>query len=120
MLDEHVVKTFSKEEEFLDEFGETAIVAAKLLNGEWHPNYFANDSVRANLKYFFSRGEVNDLAFDFAAVYHDKVGFSSVQIILKSSHRVVSIRVRKMNNELVGEKIVDKSIEKTSKEKRES
>lgn len=35
MMDERVVKTFNKEEEFLDKYGETASVAKKLLNGEW-------------------------------------------------------------------------------------
>ena len=113
-MDERVVATYNKEEEFLDEYGEIANVAAKLLASEWHPNYLASDSVRANLKYFFSLGEVNDLAFDFAAVYHDKNGFSSVQIVLKSSHRVVNIRVRKVNDELIGEKIVDKPIDKAN------
>lgn len=78
-------------------------------------NYYANDSVRANLKYFFSTGEVKDLAFDFASIHHDKNGFSSVQIVLKSSHRVVNVRVRKIKDELVGEKIVDKPVENINK-----
>lgn len=113
-MDERVIKTFTKEEEFLDEFGDTANVAVRLLNDEWYPNYSANDAVRANIKYFFSTGEVNYLAFDSASIYHDQYGFSSVQIILRSSKRVINVRVKKVDNELIGEIIVERLLDKTN------
>ena len=65
-MDERMVKGFNKEEEFLDEFGELAIIAANLLNQEWKPNYYANDSYRKSIKYFLSTGEMKDLVFDNA------------------------------------------------------
>jgi len=109
-MEEHLNKVCSKEEEFLDEFGNVASVTVRILNGEWQPNYDANDSVRRNQKYFFSTGEIKDLVFDSACIYHDNNGFSSAQITLKSSHRRVTVRVRLVNGELVGEKIVDRPI----------
>lgn len=109
-MEERSKRLYRKEEEFLDEFGGVTSVAAKLLNGEWEPNHHANDAVRENLAYLFSTGEVSHLVFDLAEVYHDKNGFSSVQIILKSSHRLVNVRVRKIDDELVGEKIIDKPV----------
>jgi len=109
-MEEHLNKVYSKEEEFLDEFGNVASVTVRTLNGEWQPNYGANDSVRRNQEYFLSTGEIKDLVFDSACVYHDNNGFSSAQITLKSSHRLVNVLVRLVNGELVGEKIVDKPI----------
>jgi hypothetical protein len=41
-------------------------------------------------------------------VYHDDKGFSSAQIVLKSSQRIVNVKVRKIGNEFIGETIVDK------------
>jgi hypothetical protein len=107
-MEERLNKTYFKEEEFLNKFVNTAIVAVRILNGEWQPNYAADDSVRRNHEYFFSTGEIKDLVFESASVYHNNNGFSSVQIILKSSHRLVNVRVKVINGELVGEKIVDR------------
>jgi len=108
-MEEHFKRLYCKEEEFLDEFGDSASVVTKLLNGEWQPNHTANDTTRKNLDHFFSTGEVNNLVFDSASVYHDDNGFSSVQIILKSSHRLVNVRVRKVRGKLIGKKIIDRS-----------
>jgi hypothetical protein len=111
-MEEHLKKVYNKEEEFLDEFGDLASVVARTLNNEWQPNYAANNGVRKNQDYFFSRGELKDLVFDSASTYHDNSGFSSAQIILKSSHRLVNVRVRLINGELVGERIVDRPIKR--------
>ena len=108
MIDEYYVKTFIKEEEFLDEFGEISRIAADILNGEWTPNYYSSDYARENLKYFFSTGDVDQLVFHSASIYRSNNVFSSVQILLKSSHRTVNVRIKQVNNELVGEKIVDR------------
>jgi hypothetical protein len=109
-MTENLKKLYKKEEEFLDEFRNIASVAVKLLKGEWQPNYSASDATRKNQEYFFSKSQIKDLVFDSAAVYNDDNGFSSVQIILKSSHRIVNVRVRTVNGELVGEKIIDRPI----------
>ena len=100
--------SYLKEEEFLDEFFNVADKAAQLLNGDWKPNSACTDKARHNRDYFLSTGELYQLTFDSAAVYHDENGFSSVQIILKSSKRIVNVRVRKVNGSLIAEKILDK------------
>lgn len=110
-MEEHLHKVYSKEEEFLGEFGNLTSVATRILTGEWQPNYSASDNVRRNQEYFFSTGEMKELVFDSACVYHDNNGFSSAQIILKSSHRLVNVRVRLVYGKLVGEKIVDGPVE---------
>ena len=110
-MEERMVKAFNKEEEFLNEFGDAAIVAANLLNREWQPYYSADDLYRSNLKYFFSTKEVKDLAFDTAYVYHMDNRCSSVQIILKSSSQVITVRVKMIDDKLIAEKILEKATE---------
>lgn len=107
-MEERIKRYYLKEEEFLDKFYDAASVAAKLLDGEWQPNYACNDVVRKNGAYFLSTGELQQLVFDSASVCHDANGFSSVQIVLRSSKRVVNVRVRKVRGDLIAEKIVDK------------
>jgi hypothetical protein len=99
---------YTREEEFLEEFGNVASHAVKVLKGEWQPNYNASDSSRRNEEYYFSTGELNFLVVDSGTVYHDDKGFSSAQIVLKSSQRIVNVKVRKIGNEFIGETIVDK------------
>ena len=96
-MDEHFKQLYEKEEEFLDEFGASASVASELLNGAWQPNYGANDTIRNNVQYSLSSGAVKSLTFDSASVYHNRNGFSSVQIVLRSSKRVVNVRVRNVD-----------------------
>jgi hypothetical protein len=107
---ERLKKLYQKEEEFLDEYGQIVKVAVRVLKGKWEPNYSANDNTRKNQEYFLPTGEIKYLVFDSASVYHDNNGFSSAQIILKSVHRLVNVRVRVVNSKLVGEKIVDRPI----------
>lgn len=110
-MDERMVIMIKKEELFLNEFENAAIVAADSLNHEWNPNFYADDSYRSNLKYFFSQGEIKDLTFDSASVYYMGNRFSSLQINLKSSHRLVTVKVKMVNEKLIAEKLVDKSLE---------
>lgn len=110
-MDERMVKGFNKEEEFLDEFGEAAIIAADHIGREWKPNFYANDSYRASAKYFLSNGDIKDLVFDTAYVYHIGDKFSSIQIILKSSNRQVTVKVKLVDGHMIAEKIIDRSIE---------
>src|SRR4030042_2372970 len=107
-MEERYKRSYLKEEEFLDEFGDVANVAARVINGEWQPSYHANDSVRKNQEYFISTGELTTLVFDSASIYHNANGFSSAQIILKSSKRIVNVRVRNVKGKLIGKKIIVK------------
>lgn len=110
-MDERMVKVFKKEEEFLDEFGDVASVAAKFLDHEWTPSETADDARRATLEYFYSTNEVKDLNFDSAEVFHLGNQFSSVQIILKSSSRLVNVKVKLVGDKLIAEKVVDKPLQ---------
>jgi hypothetical protein len=100
-----------KEEEFLEQFPNAVSIANKLLKDEWKPNYLANDKSRNIIKYFLTTGEVENLVFDSASIYHNERGFSSLQLLLRSSKRRVTIRVEKKNGKWNGEKIFDKSME---------
>jgi hypothetical protein len=105
---EHLKRHYPKEEEFLSEFYDVASIAGKLLDGAWEPNPDCNDTTRKNQEYFYSTGELHILVFDSASVYHDANGFSSVQILLKSSNRFVNVRVKNVNDKLVGEILTDR------------
>jgi len=107
-MEEYLKRYYVKEEEFVDEFFGVASVAAKALNYEWRPDDQCNDATRKSRDYFLSTGELEQLTFMSAAVYHTAGRFSSAQIILESSKRVVNVRVKKVDGELVAEKIVDK------------
>ena len=101
-------RLYVNEEEFLEEFGDYAAAAQRLLGDEWHPNYHCDDRVRKNQEYFRSIGEQRQLVFESAAVFHDKGGFSSVQIFLRSSTRTVTVRVKNSGAKLVADKVVDR------------
>jgi hypothetical protein len=107
---EYLHRNYLREEEFLDEFYESASAARSLLQGEWTPDPGCNDAVRKNRDYFFSSGELTQLVFDAAAVFHTANGrFSSVQISLRSAKRQVTVRVRaEADGTLTAEKIVDR------------
>jgi len=104
---EHWHRSYLKEEEFWDEYPRIAHEVAKLLNSPWKLNPASNDKVRQQTVYLLSRGEFDVLRFDAAYVYHDENGFSSAQIILKSSKRTVNVRVKEINGSLLAEKILD-------------
>jgi hypothetical protein len=107
-MTEFLKRHYLKEEEFLDEFHMAAYAAAKLMGEDWHPTPSCNDNMRKQTKYFLDSGQQVNLVFDGASVYHDANGFSSAQIILKSSKRLVTARVRQVDGELVAEKLLDK------------
>jgi hypothetical protein len=107
-MTEYLRGLYTKEEEFLEEFSSSAAAAAEILSGDWQPNYHCDDHVRKNQSYFRSTGELTHLVFESAAVHHDSNGFSSVQIVLRSSTRTVTVRVKKVGVDFLAEKIVDK------------
>jgi hypothetical protein len=104
-------QNYLKEEEFLEMFYDVACVVEKILDEEWKPNSYCDDSIRKNQQYFLSTGELNSLIFDSASIYHDEKGFSSAQIVLRSSKRLVTVRVKSVNGKLIGEKIVDRPVD---------
>ncbi len=109
-MTEYMKRYYTKEEEFLDQFHMVAYTAADLMGDDWHPAPSCNDSMRKQTAYFLSTGELTSLVFDGAAVYHDENGFSSAQVFLKSSNRVVTVRVREVDGKWVAEKLLDKPV----------
>ncbi len=110
-MHEQLKHYYVKEEEFLDHFEHVAIVAARLLPGAWSPDYRCDDAVRQQRERRLAEGTQQELVFAGAAVYHRDGHFSSVQIALKSSRRMVNIRVRHgVTEELVAEKVVDRAV----------
>lgn len=107
-MNEHMKRYYQKEEEFLDEFPSVAGAAANLLKDEWEPDYECDDETRRKRDYFFKSKELYSLTFEGAAVYYDQKGFSSAQIVLRSSKRSVTVRVVKNNSDFEAKIIVDK------------
>lgn len=109
---EHMKRYYAKEEQFLDEFEPCVNAAVAILGDDWQPDWHCDDRVRQNRKYFMETGELPGLVFDGAAVYHDENDrFSSVQITLKSPKRCVTVRVRKIGNELLAERLSDRPMD---------
>ncbi len=106
---EQMKRYYQKEEEFIEEFLDVTDAVTKILKDEWEPDYECDDETRRKRDYFLRSGELYSLVFDGAAVYDDENGFSSVQVILQSLKRVVTIRVAKINNGFEAEIIVDKN-----------
>ncbi len=95
VIDEHMHRNYTKEEDFLAEFYNLAPAAAMAVGDEWYPRADCDDDLRKQHQYFLSTGELPGLVFDSAASYHGSDGFfSSVVITLRSPKRVVSVRVR--------------------------
>ena len=102
-------RIYLKEEEFLEEFSDIARVVAGELNCEWRPSNMCDEAERKNQEYLRSTGELSQLMFKSAALYHSADGlFSSIQIMLESSKRCVNVRVKMVGGKLVAEKILDK------------
>lgn len=109
-MSEILRRFYLREEEFLEEFPGVAEQAVKHLAPDWEPNYHCNDKLRKQVDYFFSTGQLNHLVFNGAAVYETAGTFSSVQIVLHSSMRLVTVRVRRSGNDCVAETIVDQPL----------
>ncbi len=104
-MSEYPKRVCHKEEEFLDAYSMAAEPVSRLLSGDWKPNYWCNDKIRLNTKQSLSKGELQTLTFDSATVYHDKKSFCSAEIVLQSSVRTVTVRIKKTNGDLIAEEI---------------
>ena len=109
-MTESMKECYSEEEAFLAKFQMVAYEAGALMGEDWHPSPSCDANLRKQTKYLLSTGELSSLVFDSAAVFHDNHGFSSAQITLKSSKRVVTVRVGRVDGKLVAEKLLDKPV----------
>jgi hypothetical protein len=107
-MDGVLTRYYVKEEEFLGQYETAATVAAWCLHGDWAPDYHCNDAVRRTRDQLLSSGALQSLVFSGAAVYHSDAGLASIQIALRSTTRSVNLRVKKVGQELVAEKLADR------------
>jgi hypothetical protein len=108
VVDEQPYRYYNKEEEFLGEFYNLAPAAALAVGNEWLPRNDCDDGARQQQRYFLSTGELSQLVFDGAEVYRSSKGFSSAVIFLRSSKRLVSVRVRPKGKSYVAKVEVDR------------
>jgi WD40 repeat protein len=77
-MDEHVHRQYLKEEEFLEVYYETVDVVRPLLGHEWRPNFQCDDQVRDRRVRLLAAGQLAELTFDSAVLFHNRDGLSSV------------------------------------------
>ena len=107
-MTERMKRHYRKEEEFLDEFPGVGPAVSEAVAGEYEPDYGADDDARSNVEYLLKSGELSVLAFDSASVFHENDRFSSVQVSLRSSKRIITVRVVPIEKSYKTEIIVDK------------
>jgi len=108
---EYMHRHYTKEEEFLEEFEFSAAVVAAFLQGAWQPNPHCNDAVRRNAK-LMPDVESRELVFEHGTAFHTQKAFSSALIVLRSSVRLVTVRVKWKDGKLVAEQVSDSAREK--------
>jgi hypothetical protein len=107
-------RIYRKEEEFLEEWYETVDAVLPLLGGEWRPNYVCNERERQRRQYALAAGQLEQLTFDGAAIFYAHGQLSSLQIELRSSRRVVFVRIWWEGGQVTVEKILDMRPHRTS------
>jgi hypothetical protein len=93
-MDAYVTRLYRKEEEFLEDFYETVDALLPLLPGRWQPNFRCNDLECWKRQLQLRAGQLDALTFDEAVIFHDKGQFASLQLRLRSSARLLVVRVR--------------------------
>jgi hypothetical protein len=74
---------------------------------EWRPNYQCGERERQRRQLSLANGQLNKLTFDAAAVFYAHGQLSSLQIELRSSSRVLFVRVRWGDGQAIVEKLLD-------------
>jgi hypothetical protein len=107
-MNEHLHDYFTEEEQFLEAYPCCARAAAVLMRHDWELNPKCNAVSRQRRDSLLQAGQLLNLSFDAAAVYHGEDGFSSVRIVLRSSRRTVTVRITEKDGSLLAEKIAEK------------
>src|SRR5262245_6617242 len=113
MAGEWVRLLYRKEEDFLEHFLGTVEALLPVLAAEhgadWRSNYGCNDAERWARQLRLNAGQLDALAFDEAVILHAERGFSSLQLHLRSSHRLLIVCVSWVDGQMVVEKRLDTS-----------
>jgi hypothetical protein len=106
-MDEHVHRQYLKEEEFLEVYYETVDVVRPLLGHEWRPNFQCDDQVRERRVRLLAAGQLAELTFDSAVLFHNRDGLSSIRLYLRSSARFLVARIHWVEGETRVEMLAD-------------
>ena len=106
-MDEWVQRMYLKEEDFLEGHFQTVEAMLPAIDFRWKPNFQCNDAVRWDRNRRFACGQLDELVFESAVIFHDKNGFSSMRIYLQSSTWLLVTRLTWANGELVVQKMSD-------------
>jgi hypothetical protein len=106
-MDEHVHRQFLKEEEFLEVHYETVDAVLPWLGHDWRPNFQCNDQVRLPRARLLVAGQLAELTFDSAVLFHGREGLSSIRLYLRSSARFAVARIDWAGTETRVEIMVD-------------
>ena len=93
-MDEYVAGMYLREEEFLEVFYGTVEAVLPQLGCDWRPNFQCDDAARWRRDRQLREGSLEALTFDSAVIFHGKEGFSSIRLYLRSSARLIVLRLR--------------------------
>ena len=107
-VNEYLYDYFTKEEEFLSDYSPFGKAASALMQHDWQLNPTCSEVTRLQRDTLLQTGRLLALTFDAAAVYYVANELSSVRIVLRSSKRMVTVRVSIHDGELATEKIAER------------
>jgi hypothetical protein len=92
-MDAYVTRLYRKEEEFLEDWYLAVDELLPRLGAEWRPNFRCNDLERHARRLRLHAGQLDALTFDEAVIFHDKGQFASLHLHLRSSARLLIVRL---------------------------
>jgi hypothetical protein len=90
---EYTAGIYLREEDFVEEWAGTVEAVLPHLGG-WRPNYNCNDQIREARRLALVKGEQTELVFDEAAISNGRQGLAAIDIHLRSSTRLLIVRLR--------------------------
>jgi hypothetical protein len=108
-MEEYVHRQYLNEEDFLVEYFGTVDVVLPLIGHAWRPNYQCNDQVRDRRARLLATGQLAELTFDSAVIFHNGGSLTSIRLYLHSSTRFLVARIHWVAGETRVEILADKS-----------
>jgi hypothetical protein len=98
-MDDYVSRMYRKEGESLEIYHETVDAVLPFLGHDWRPDFHCNDHVRDRRARHFATGQLAELTFDSAVVFHGREGLTSIKLCPRSPARFVVARIHRMDGE---------------------
>jgi len=105
---EFTARIYCKEEEFLEDFYLAVDELLPRLDADWQPNFRCNDRERERRRLALVAGTLGELVFEEAVVGHNRQGFSSLDVHLRLSSRLLIVRIRWDSSGMIVEKRLDR------------